>query len=98
MISRAHRSPFSEWWWTVDRAMVSLVLMMLLSGLVLSFAASPAVAQRIGLDGLHFVLRHAFYAPVSAALMIGLCFLTPRQVRRVALIQLFVCLGLMILV
>jgi cell division protein FtsW len=98
MISRAHRSPFSEWWWTVDRVMVSLVVLMLLSGLVLSFAASPAVAHRIGLDGLHFVLRHAFYAPLSGLLMIGLSFLTPRQVRRVALIQLIICLGLMILV
>lgn len=98
MISRANRSPLSEWWWTVDRAMVTLVLLMLLSGLVLSFAASPAVAQRIGLDGLHFVLRHAFYAPVSALLMLGLSFLTPRQVRGVAMIQLIVCLGLMILV
>lgn len=44
MISRASRSPLSEWWWTVDRTMLSLVLLMLLTGFVLSFAASPAVA------------------------------------------------------
>ena len=98
MISRAHRSPFSDWWWTVDRGMLSLVLLMLLTGLVLSFAASPPVAERLGLDGLHFVLRHAVYAPIAAVLMIGLSFLTPRQVRRAALILLVVCLGLMILV
>jgi cell division protein FtsW len=98
MISRAHRSSFSDWWWTVDRGMLSLVLLMLLSGLVLSFAASPPVAERLGLDGLHFVLRHAVYAPMAAALMIGLSFLTPRQVRRAALLLLFVCLALMILV
>ena len=98
MISRAHRSPFSDWWWTVDRGMLSLVLLMLLTGFVLSFAASPPVAERLGLDGLHFVLRHAVYAPMAAALMIGLSFLTPRQVRRAALLLLFVCLALMILV
>ena len=40
MISRAHRSPFSDWWWTVDRGMLSLALLLLLSGLVFSFAAS----------------------------------------------------------
>ena len=44
----------------VDRAMLSLVLLLLVTGLVLSFAASPPVAERIGLDSLHFVLRHAF--------------------------------------
>lgn len=98
MISRAHRSPLSEWWWTVDRAMLGLVLLLLLTGLVLSFAASPPVAERLGLDSLHFVIRHAFYAPLAAAVAVALSFLTPRQVRRAALILLLVCLALMILV
>ena len=98
MISRAHRSPLSEWWWTVDRTMLSLVLLMLVSGFVLSFAASPAVAARIGLDPLHFVFRHAVYAPMAAVVMIALSFLTPRQVRRAALLQLAICLVLMVLV
>jgi len=98
MISRAHRSPLSDWWWTVDRPMLSLVLVLLLCGFVLSFAASPPVAERLGLDSLHFVIRHAFYAPLSAALMIGLSFLNPRQVRRVALTLLIVCLVMMVAV
>ena len=98
MISRAHRSPLSDWWWTVDRPMLSLVLVLFLSGFVLSFAASPPVAERLGLDSLHFVFRHAVYAPLAAVLMIGLSFLTPRQVRRVALILLIVCLAMMVAV
>lgn len=98
MISRAHRSPLSDWWWTVDRPMVSLVLVLMLTGCVLSFAASPPVAERLGLDGLHFVLRHAVYAPIALVLMLGLSFLTPRQVRRTALILLFVCLTMMVAV
>ncbi|HWT31443.1 MAG TPA: putative lipid II flippase FtsW [Propylenella sp.] len=98
MISRAHRSPVSDWWWTVDRAMLLLVMVLLLSGFVLSFAASPAVAERLGLDPLHFVLRHAAYAPFAAAVTIGLSFLTPRQVRRAALILLLVCLAMMVAV
>jgi cell division protein FtsW len=78
--------------------MLSLVLVLFLSGFVLSFAASPPVAERLGLDSLHFVLRHAFYAPLAASLMIGLSFLTPRQVRRVALVMLIVCLAMMVAV
>src|ERR671917_86839 len=35
MITRAHRSRLSDWWWTVDRAMLTLVLLLLLSGLAL---------------------------------------------------------------
>jgi cell division protein FtsW len=98
MISRAHRSPLSDWWWTVDRPMVSLVAVLLMTGCVLSFAASPPVAERLGLDGLHFVIRHAFYAPIALAVMLGLSFLTPRQVRRAALIMVLVCLVLMVAV
>ncbi|MGQ7793546.1 putative lipid II flippase FtsW [Faunimonas sp. B44] len=98
MISRAHRTPFAQWWWTVDRTMLSLVMLLFVTGLVLSLAASPPVAERIGLPSLHFVLRHAFFAPIAAALAIGLSFLTPRQVRRAALILLLVSLVLMIAV
>jgi cell division protein FtsW len=98
MISRAHRSPLSDWWWTVDRPMISLVIVLLLTGCVLSFAASPPVAERLGLDGLHFVLRHAVYAPIALLLMVGLSFLTPRQVRRFALALLVICLIMMVAV
>jgi cell division protein FtsW len=98
MISRAHRSPISDWWWTVDRPTVSLVLVLLLIGVVFSFAASPPVAERLGLDSLHFVVRHAVYVPVAVILMLGLSLLTPRQVRRSALVLLIVGLAMMVLV
>ena len=98
MISRANRSPLAEWWWTVDRVLLGLVVLLLLTGLVLSFAASPPVAERIGLAPMHFVLRHAIYVPLAAAVMIGCSFLTHRQVRRTALIMLFAGLILMVLV
>ncbi|SEQ40458.1 cell division protein FtsW [Faunimonas pinastri] len=96
MISRANRSPLAEWWWTIDRTLLSLVLIMLLGGVVLSLAASPAVAERIGLEPLHFFYRQALFAPVSAAIMIGISFLTPRQIRRAALIVLVLGLGMMV--
>ena len=98
MISRANRSPLTEWWWTVDRVLLGLVILLLLTGLVLSFAASPPVAERIGLAPMHFVLRHALFVPLAAAVMIGCSLLTPRQVRRAALIMLTAGLILMVLV
>ena len=98
MISRANRSPLTEWWWTVDRVLLGLVILLLLTGLVLSFAASPPVAERIGLAPMHFVWRHAMFVPLAAAVMIGFSFLTPRHVRRVALIMLIAGLIGMVLV
>ncbi len=96
MISRASRSPIAEWWWTVDRTLLSLVIILLLGGLVLSLAASPPVAERLDLPSHHFVIRHAIYVPLSAMLMIGLSFLSSRQVRRIAAVML-VC-GLVALI
>lgn len=84
MISRASRSPFAEWWWTVDRTLLSLALVLLLGGLVLSLAASPPVAERLDLPSHHFVVRHAIFVPIAFVLMIAVSFLTPRQVRRIS--------------
>jgi cell division protein FtsW len=62
---------------------------------LLSFAASPAVAQRIGLDSFHFVERQTFFMIPAVAVMIGVSFLSPRQIRRFALILLCASLFLM---
>jgi len=88
MISRASRSPIAQWWWTVDRTMLSLVFILLLGGLVLSLAASPPVAERLSLPSHHFVIRHAIYVPLAAMLMIGVSFLSSRQIRRIAAVLL----------
>src|SRR3712207_8979533 len=45
----------------------------------LSFAASPPVADRLGLSPHHFVLRHAVFVPPAAALFIAVSYLSPRS-------------------
>jgi len=50
MLSRAQRTPFGEWWWTVDRLTLAAIGALMLAGVVLSLAASPPVAGRLGLD------------------------------------------------
>ncbi len=84
MISRASRSPIAEWWWTVDRTLLSLALVLLMGGVVLSLAASPPVAERLGLPSHHFTVRHAFYLPFAVLLMIGVSFLSSRHIRRIS--------------
>ena len=86
MISRDQRTPFSEWWWTVDRLLLAAIIALMLAGVILSLAASPPVATRIGLEPFHFFNRHIFYLAPSLVVLLGVSFLSPRQIRRSALI------------
>lgn len=85
MVSRVERGPVADWFWTIDRLFLAAFFALIGIGFMLSFAASPAVAERLGLDSFHFVERHAFFLVPALATMIGVSFLSPRQVRRAAL-------------
>ena len=61
MVSRLERTPFAAWWWTVDRLLLAALLALMLAGIVLSLAASPPVASRLGLEPFYFVNRHVLY-------------------------------------
>src|SRR5579883_2592659 len=86
MVSRAQRTPFADWWWTVDRPMLAALIVLMLAGIILSLAASPSVAARIGLDPFYFVHRQAMYLVPAVAVMLATSFLAPRQIRRIALV------------
>jgi cell division protein FtsW len=86
MASRAERTAFGEWWWTVDRLSLVACGALMLTGIVMSLAASPPVAARLGLDPFHFVNRQILYTIPAAAVMVAVSFLSPHQVRRLALI------------
>ena len=86
MISRAQRTPFGEWWWTVDRLTLLAVGGLMLAGVVLSLAASPPVAGRLGLDPFYFVNRHIIFLLASIVVMLAVSFLNGRQIRRLSLI------------
>jgi len=94
MISRAQRTPFAEWWWTVDRLTLAAIGALMLAGIVLSLAASPPVAGRLGLDPFYFVDRHILYLIPTIAIMLGVSFLNPQQIRRLSLVVFLVSLVL----
>jgi len=96
MVSRAERGPVADWFWTIDRFFLATFILLLGIGFMLSFAASPAVAERLGLDSFHFVKRHAAFLLPSIAVMIGISFMTPRQVRRTAMVLLVASMALML--
>ncbi|MEM7215535.1 MAG: putative lipid II flippase FtsW [Pseudomonadota bacterium] len=97
MVSRTDNSILAEWWRTVDKPLLSALLFLALSGLLMSFAASPAVAERISVADFHFIIRHAIFFVPCVAVMIGISFLSPRDVRRLALVLFAVSVVLLLL-
>lgn len=98
MLSRLDRSPVANWWWTIDRWFLAAFLSLMGLGVVLSFAASPAVAERIGLDTFHFATRQIFFMVLALGTMLAVSFLDARQLRRLALITFGLSLFLMVVV
>ena len=96
MLARDQRTPFSDWWWTVDKWLLAAVLALILGGVILSLAASPPVATRIGLDPFHFFNRHVMFLLPSFMVLIAVSFLSPRQIRRTALFVFAVSIALIV--
>jgi cell division protein FtsW len=86
MVSRLERTPFAAWWWTIDRLLLAALLALMLGGIVLSLAASPPVASRLGLEPFYFVSRHVLYLIPALAVLLATSFLPPRHIRRLACI------------
>jgi len=97
MVSRKVRTPIGDWWWTVDRAVLAALFGLMLGGIILSLAASPPVAARLNLDPFHFVNRHIIFLIPTIAVLLATSFLSPRGVRRVALVVFLISLCLVAL-
>src|SRR5437667_10896288 len=93
--ARIDQSPMARWWWTVDRWSLTALGMLVGFGVMLSLAASPSVAERIGYDGLHFVRRHLMMLPLAMGLLIAVSLQPPRMIRRIAVIGFAVALVLL---
>ena len=74
-IARDDSSILGRWWWTVDRWTLLCVCLLTAFGMMLTAAASPPVAERIGLDSLYFVRRHAILIVPAIALLISISLL-----------------------
>jgi len=97
MVSRAERSAVAAWWWTVDRWLLAAIGALIVLGLVLIMGGSPPVADRLHLPTFQFVNRQAEFLVPTLALMFGLSFLSPRHVRRMALLGYLAAMALVLL-
>ena len=95
--SRADNSVASRWWWEVDRWMLGLIAILVMTGLWLAFTASPAVAMRLGLDPNHFAMRQLVFLVLSMVTVVGVSLMPPKLIKRLCIIGFPVLLLLLVL-
>ena len=96
-IARTDTSLVGRWWWTIDRWTLAALGAIIAIGAVLTLAASPPVAERLGLDTFHFAKRQFLFLGLAAAIIFSMSFLSPRGVWRAALGCLAAAMALMVL-
>ncbi len=94
--SRNSRSLISNWWWTVDKVLLSLVTVLIIFGIFLNFSASPSVANRIGANTFHFIKRQLVFIPIAYGLMVLISMQNLKTIRRLSIIGFVIVICLMI--
>ena len=89
--SRNDQSPVAQWFWTVDRGLLGAALALMGLGVALSFASSPAaiLADESITDPFHYSWRMMVFSGLGLSLMLTSSLLSPRGVRRIAVLALF---------
>jgi cell division protein FtsW len=82
LISRSDRGALARWWFTIDLPLLSAVLLLMAMGVLISMAASPPVAERIGLDSFHFFKSQLFYLFFAVIGLVVVSFFDVAWVRR----------------
>mgnify|MGYP001818146036 FL=1 len=93
---REDKSLIADWWFTVDRVLLAAILVLMGVGVIVSLAASPAVADSKGLEAFYFVKRHVVIVLAGALLMVTLSLQSPRMIRRIALVTFLVSIAAMV--
>ena len=84
-LSRADRSGFTSWWWTIDRVTLVVTLVLVAIGIVLAFAASPAATGGGMYAGdFRYAGRQTLFAIVSLGILGASSTLSLRAVKRLA--------------
>ncbi len=84
-LSRADRSSFAAWWWTVDRVALITMLALVAIGLMLAFAASPAATGGAMTAGdFRYAAKQVAFATIAVFILGSVSLLSLHQLKIVA--------------
>jgi cell division protein FtsW len=94
---RTDRSRMGVWWWTTDHLLLGATAILIVLGVLLSFASSPAAAVRMNIgDPFHFAVRQCAFSVGATAILLSVSMMSPRGVRRSAFFIYAVAIAIMV--
>ena len=91
MMNRSDNSGFANWWFTVDRVALFCMIALTGIGLMLAFAASPAITGGpLTAGDFRYTIRQVVFAAIAVGILCGVSLLAPRQIRILAAVT-FAC-------
>lgn len=102
-LSRNNRSALGRWFWTIDRPLLVMVLMLIGFGALAVAAASPAAAHRysggaVVVGDLHYLKRQILWIMAGVPLMLGISMLPIIWAKRIAIFGTAICMVALMLV
>ena len=94
--SRLSRSKIVNWWWTVDKVTLGLLMLIIFIGAFLVFSASPSVARTNNFSDYHFIKKQVVFILGALAILISVSMMRLKNIRRLSIIGYAVFLTLMI--
>jgi cell division protein FtsW len=101
--SRGDRSRLGQWFWTIDKLLLTFVVLLIGCGIIAVAAASPAAAHRLSgsnfkYDDLYFFKRQIMWVIAGLPLMFGVSMLPIPWAKRLSLLGTLVFLVCLMLV
>ena len=94
--SRINTSKISNWWWTVDKITLSLVLLIIFIGAFLVFSASPAVARTNNFSDYHFIKKQIVFITGALFILFSTSMMRLTNIRRLSIVCYIIFFLLMI--
>lgn len=96
--SRTDKSAIGRLWWSVDRWLLAAFILLIITGLIMTMAATPMAAARIGIsDKFFFVKKHFIYLIPSLITIFSVAALNIKTARHLCMLTFIVSFILIIL-
>lgn len=84
--SRLNKSAIANWWWTVDKITLALLMLTIFIGAFLVFSASPAVARTNHFSDYHFIKKQVVFILIALVILFSVSMLRLKNIRRLSIV------------